>query len=99
MDWFWKNHLQQHFEAKENLLFPILGSQNELIQRALSEHRELKQLFENENDIQNSISLIEEVLKKHMRLEERVLFNEIKKLATPIELEILHNAFLILKII
>lgn len=51
VDWFWINHLQRHFEAEENLLFPILGSQNELIQQALTEHRRLKRLFENKKDI------------------------------------------------
>lgn len=90
VDWFWNNHLQQHFEAEENLLFPILGSQNELIKLALTEHRRLERLFENENDIHKSISLIEEELEKHIRFEERVLFNEIQKVATPQELDKLY---------
>lgn len=91
VDWFWNNHLQQHFETEENLLFPILGSQNELIQQALTEHRRLKRLFENENDIHKSISLIEEELEKHIRFEERVLFNEIQKVATQQELDKLYT--------
>lgn len=91
VDWFWDNHLQQHFKTEENLLFPILGSQNELIQQALTEHRRLKRLFENKKDIHKSISLIEEELEKHIRFEERVLFNEIQKVATPQELDKLYT--------
>lgn len=87
VDWFWNNHLIQHFEIEEKLLFPILGNQNELVKQTLTEHRRLKRLFENGNDIHKSISLIEEELEKHIRFEERVLFNEIQKVATKEQLE------------
>ncbi len=87
VDWFWNNHLRQHFEIEEKLLFPILGNQNELVKQTLAEHRRLKRLFENGNDIHKSISLIEEELEKHIRFEERVLFNEIQKVATKEQLQ------------
>ena len=87
VDWFWNNHLRQHFEIEEKLLFPILGNQNELVKQTLAEHRRLKRLFENGNDIHKSINLIEEELEKHIRFEERVLFNEIQKAATKEQLE------------
>ena len=85
--WFWKQHLQPHFEIEEKFIFTILGNQNELIKQALAEHRRLKRLFENESEIQKSISLIEEELEKHIRFEERVLFNEIQKVATKEQLQ------------
>ena len=90
VDWFWNNHLQQHFETEEKILFPILGNHNALIQQALTEHSRLKRLFESDNDIYKSISLIEEELEKHIRFEERVLFNEIQKVGTPQELDKLY---------
>lgn len=86
-DWFWNNHLQQHFEIEEKLLFPILGNQNELVKQALAEHRRLKRLFEDKSDIQKSVSLIEEELEKHIRFEERILFNKIQEVATDEQLE------------
>ncbi len=92
VDWFWDNHLQPHFEIEEKFLFPILGNQNELIKQALAEHRRLKRLFENENDILKSMSLIEEELEKHIRFEERVLFNEIQKVATQEQLKTIESS-------
>lgn len=91
VDWFWNNYLEQHFQTEENMLFPILGNHNQLIQQALSEHRRLKELFVDEKDIHSSISLVEKELEKHIRFEERVLFNEIQKVATATALENLYN--------
>ncbi|PKP12682.1 MAG: cation-binding protein [Bacteroidetes bacterium HGW-Bacteroidetes-3] len=81
-NWFYFTHLIPHFEAEEKYLFPILGNENELIKKAISEHRRLKRLFEDASDFQKSLSLIEEELESHIRFEERVLFNEIQKKAT-----------------
>lgn len=78
LDWFWMSYLKPHFEFEEQYVFPILGNENELVKRALAEHRRLKRLFETEADLLKSISLIEEELEKHIRFEERVLFNEIQ---------------------
>lgn len=82
LDWFWISYLKPHFEIEEQYVFPILGKENKLVKQALAEHRKLKRLFVNESDIQKSISLIEEELEKHIRFEERVLFNEIQVVAS-----------------
>lgn len=88
-DWFFKEHLLPHFEIEEKYLFPVLGDENELIQKALAEHRRLKRLFEDSKDLVKSLGLIEEELEKHIRFEERELFNEIQKIATEEELAII----------
>ena len=77
-DWFWKHHLEEHFQAEEKYLFPILGNDHPMIKQAKSEHRRLKRLFENSQDPEKSIRRIEEELEKHIRFEERILFNEIQ---------------------
>ncbi len=82
LDWFWISYLKPHFEIEEEYVFPILGKDNALVKQALSEHRRLKRLFENKDDLSKTISLIEEELEKHIRFEERVLFNEIEKVAS-----------------
>src|SRR5690606_31894126 len=74
--------LKPHFEIEEQYVFPILGIENELVKQALAEHRRLKRLFENENDLSKTNSLIEEELEKHIRFEERVLFNAIQSVAS-----------------
>ncbi len=82
LDWFWMTYLKTHFEMEEQYVFPVLGSENKLVKQALAEHTRLKRLFESEIDLQKSISLIEEELEKHIRFEERVLFNEIQSAAS-----------------
>jgi len=81
-DWFYQNYLIPHFEVEEKYVFPILGNENELIKKAVSEHRRIKQLFESTTEIQKNSSLIEEELEAHIRFEERILFGEIQKIAT-----------------
>ncbi|MBF8149851.1 hemerythrin domain-containing protein [Winogradskyella sp. F6397] len=82
-DWFFKHHLIPHFELEEMHIFPILtNDENDLVKRALADHRRLKRLFEEREDDIKTLSKIEEELDKHIRFEERVLFPEIQNVAT-----------------
>lgn len=85
-DWFYKAHLKPHFDLEEKYVFPILNPENELIKRALAEHRRLKRLFKQTSDLEKSLGHIEEELEAHIRFEERVLFVEIQKKATAAQL-------------
>lgn len=86
IDWFYENHLVQHFAVEEKYIFPVLGNENENIKKALHEHRRLRRLFEKKEDIKKTLNLIEEELESHIRFEERILFNEIQEVATEEEL-------------
>lgn len=86
-NWFFINHALPHFELEEQYLFPILGTENELVQRALLEHGRLTQLFNDTDGIKKSLDRIQDELEKHIRFEERILFNEIQKLATEKQLQ------------
>ena len=88
-DWFYEEQVLPHFEIEEKYLYPVLGEKNELVQRALAEHRRLKRLFEDEKDMVKSLGLLEEELELHIRFEERELFNEIQKNATEEELAVI----------
>lgn len=90
-DWFFQNHLDEHFNDEEQYLFPLLGETNELVKKAMSEHRRLRRLFNDEQDIEKSLSLIEEELDAHIRFEERILFNEIQMVANPEELRLVNE--------
>ena len=85
--WFWKEEIQPHFKAEEKCVFPILGKENELVQRALKEHRRIKRLFHDTKNPLQSLNRLEEELDAHIRFEERTLFNEIQKEATPEQLQ------------
>lgn len=58
-----------------------------MVKKAITQHKRLHRLFGQTEDILKSLSLIEEELEKHIRFEERVLFNEIQKIATEKQLE------------
>ena len=91
-DWFYKTHLLPHFEIEEKHIFPILGNENPLIQQALAEHKSLLLLFNDTLAIETSLQQIQVELEKHIRFEERILFNEIQKTATNEELEIIEKS-------
>ena len=93
-DWFFEIEIKPHFRAEEKHIFPILGNENEMVKRALKEHRRIKRLFNDTEDSKKSLSLLEEELQAHIRFEERTLFNEIQKVATPTQLETIERLHL-----
>ncbi|MDT0687183.1 hemerythrin domain-containing protein [Autumnicola psychrophila] len=85
-DWFWQYHLIPHFDTEEQHIFPILGRENDLVRKAITEHRRLKDLFNEAVEVKSALQAIEEELQSHIRYEERVLFQEIQEIATPAQL-------------
>lgn len=86
-DWFFKVHIQPHFEGEEKYMFPVLGEEHEMVKKALTEHRRLTRLFNDTKNIERSLHHIEEELDRHVRFEERELFMLIQEVATPEELK------------
>lgn len=68
-------------------MFALPGLDPELTQRAIAEHRRLKQLFESITNVEQNLGLIEKELEQHIRFEERVLFNAVQEKATPAQLK------------
>jgi iron-sulfur cluster repair protein YtfE (RIC family) len=91
LDWYYTAHLVPHFQAEEEYIFPILGNDHELVKKAISQHRRLERLFNNATELKKSVSLIEEELESHIRFEERILFNEIQKIATEEQMKIVSD--------
>lgn len=86
-DWFYQNHLRPHFDAEEKYMYPVLGEEHALVQQALAEHRTLEKLFNGTYDAGESLPFIQDMLEKHIRFEERVLFNEIQQVATAAQMQ------------
>lgn len=87
VDWFYTNQIKDHFRIEEKYIFPILGEDHELVKKALAEHRRLERLFEDPSDPERTLSLIEEELEKHIRFEERILFQQVQKVASEEQLK------------
>lgn len=89
VDWFYKEHLLPHFEIEEKYIFPILNKDNDLVKKALADHRRLIRVIESETDILKKLTTVEEELESHIRFEERVLFNEVQEVASKEQLELI----------
>ena len=90
-DWFFEHQLIPHFDLEEEHIFPLLEADNELVKRALADHRRLKRLFAETKDVEKSLHKIEEELEQHIRFEERILFPEIQKNATEEQLALIED--------
>ena len=90
VDWFKDTYLDPHFEIETKYIFPILGITNVRVKRGLANHRRLQRLFATK-DLNKALNLIEEELSTYIGYEERVLYTEIKKLATKEQWEIIEE--------
>lgn len=86
-DWFYNTHLLPHFELEEKYVFPVLNGENKFVKEGIAAHRHLTKLFSEATNIEDSLAQIQIELEKHIRFEERILFNEIQKVATSAQLE------------
>ncbi|MGO3182749.1 MAG: hemerythrin domain-containing protein [Aequorivita sp.] len=83
IDWFKTEYLDPHFEIEKKHIFPILGNNNVRVKRALANHRRLNRLFAETSDLNKALHKIEEELSTYIGFEERVLYNEIRDVASP----------------
>lgn len=86
-DYFYCSQLIPHFDFEEKEVFPLLGEQHPMIQRAVTDHKRLSSLFRDEKNVERSLKTIEKELENHIRFEERVLFHEIQQKASEGDLQ------------
>lgn len=88
--WFWDVHLVGHFKSEEELLPLVLSKDHLLLQKMLDDHdviqRRIKGLPDNNVE---SLELLAQSINDHVRFEERQLFNEVEKIATPEQLALI----------
>jgi len=82
------NELLPHFDIEEQAILPELAKIGEdaLVQRTLDDHRRLKDLLADLDDVNNLLNFAEN-LKEHVRFEERELFEACQSLLDPTTLE------------
>ena len=80
---FFTDHLAQHFEEEENILFPkvlpYFKDKSDIIDRLINEHKELRSSIEffrqpNESGLEGHLVQFGKLLEEHIRTEERELF-------------------------
>ena len=88
---FFENYLEDHFREEEELLFVHLDKNNEQGKIAVEDHKVLRQIVEEIKSNPKSESMaidFADKLEKHIRLEERELFNELQNTLSESELNI-----------
>lgn len=92
VDYFWSNHLRDHFEQEETILFIPENDPNCL--RAKEEHRSIEKLIGAIIAQNSGTEMLEELADKinvHIRFEERELFPYLESVLTPGQLENIGN--------
>ena len=80
VNWFWDNHLEQHFRKEEEVLIPVMPFDDEKMTRMSEEHEEIEALVHINRNIADGAILdsIADKINDHIRFEERVLFPHIE---------------------
>ena len=82
INYHWDNSQSFHFDEEEKILFPY--SDDELTQRALDEHKEIRKLLKTLNEVEDFelLTLYADKVTEHIRFEERVLFPHLENILT-----------------
>ncbi len=84
---FYHHNLKPHFAEEEDHYFEILGLEHPLILQAIEEHKIFEIMIKRGFTDYDEISKFRNLLEKHIRTEEREIFQEIQEKATDDQLE------------
>ncbi len=93
VQWFWKNHLQEHFREEEQILAPHLPEDNELLKQMIDEHHGIESMVHIHENIADEILLLNlaQAIDEHIRFEERQLFPYAEKAIPEKELNLIYD--------
>jgi hypothetical protein len=87
VNWFFEHYYYQHISQEERFVFPLLGAGHPFVKQALEEHRELINSLSAAKESEQAILNFALLLEKHIRFEERQLFQELQAVSTETELK------------
>src|SRR5690349_17970214 len=79
---FFDTDLIKHFADEEEVLFNKIPPENRLVKEAIEQHRSIKQIVVDIRNSVNDLNTLEQfadMLEKHIRFEERELFNYLQE--------------------
>jgi len=89
--WFYKAYLKVHFEKEVQILSKVVSGNSDLIARLAANHQKVKESLKTLTTSEESLKQFEEVLVSHVRLEERILFEELQSKLTPDAIQYLES--------
>ena len=85
--WVWEYHLERHLQQEEELLPTVLPQDHPLMCQMLEDHQLIKRRIKGlPDDRVESLELFAQCINDHIRFEERQLFCEVERVATPEQL-------------
>jgi hemerythrin-like domain-containing protein len=90
----YREDLSEHFRLEEESLLPAFQADDPLVARTIDEHKQIRTLIDQMN-VHNEAGLLKtfaDVLEKHIRFEERVLFMKLQTMLSDAELWELEKA-------
>jgi len=93
VQWFWKNHLEEHFREEEQILAPHLPANNELLKQMFDEHENIEAMVHINENIPDETLLgnLGKAIDDHIRFEERQLFPYAEKIIPEKELNVIYE--------
>jgi hemerythrin-like domain-containing protein len=93
VQWFWQNHLQEHFREEEQILAPHLPADNALLQQMIEGHQEIEAMIHINESIadENLLQQLAKATDDHIRFEERELFPYAEKVIPEKELNLIYE--------
>ena len=93
VQWFWTNHLEEHFREEEQILAPHLPADNELLKQMFDEHQNIEAMVHINENIPDGALLqsLAQAIDDHIRFEERVLFPYAEKAIPEKELNLIYE--------
>jgi hemerythrin-like domain-containing protein len=93
VQWFWKNHLEEHFREEEQILAPHMPANDELLKQMFDEHENIEAMTHINENIPDATLLgnLAQAIDDHIRFEERVLFPCAEKIIPEQELNLIYE--------
>lgn len=90
-NWYWNNHIKPHFYQEEKILLQYISSNHKLAAQLKKEHTDIRELILTIDQEADSVTLVllANLLEKHIRFEERILFPHLEETLSPQQLDII----------
>ena len=86
--WYWKNHIKQHFHQEEDILLAYIPGDNPIAKQLKEEHDNIRELILSISHKPDTITIgmLGDFISRHIRFEERTLFNYLEQNLSPEQL-------------
>lgn len=91
--WYWQQHIKKHFHKEEDILLNFIPSGNKMAIQLREEHDNIRELILSIDHKPDTITvgLLADFISRHIRFEERILFNSLEETLSTGQLNQIHS--------